>query len=119
MIPFLDLKAIDAQHRSELIEACTRVIDSGWYIGGNKMSQFEQNFADYCGTEFAIGVASGLDALVLTLRAWKKLGKLQYSDEAIVPSNTYIASILAITAINLTSDVDTYNICPKNIEAAI
>lgn len=124
MIPFLDLKAINAQYRDELIAACTRVIDSGWYIGGTELAQFEQRFADYCGTKFAIGVANGLDALVLTLRAWIELGKLEESDEVIVPSNTYIASILAISANNLIpvlveSDIETYNICPKNIEAAI
>ena len=123
-IPFLDLKAINAQYRDELVTACTRVIDSGWYIGGNELTQFEQSFADYCGTEFAVGVANGLDALVLTLRAWKELGKLKDGDEVIVPSNTYIASILAITANNLKPvlvepDIYTYNICPKNIEAAI
>lgn len=123
-IPFLDLKSINQQYRSELIEACTRVIDSGWYIGGTELTQFEQSFAEYCGTEFAIGVANGLDALVLTLRAWIELGKLQEGDEVIVPSNTYIASILAITANNLTPilvepDLNTYNICPKNIQAAI
>ncbi|UUM28128.1 DegT/DnrJ/EryC1/StrS family aminotransferase [Acinetobacter colistiniresistens] len=124
MIPFLDLKNINGQYRAELIEACTRVIDSGWYIGGNELAQFEQNFADYCGVKFAIGVANGLDALILTLRAWKELGKLKDGDEVIVPSNTYIASILAITANNLTPilvepDINTYNIDPKKIEAAI
>ena len=113
MIPFLDLKNINSQYRAELIEACTRVIDSGWYIGGNELAQFEKNFAKYCGVKFAIGVANGLDALILTLRAWKELGKLNDGDEVIVPSNTYIASILAITANNLTpvlveSDIDTY-----------
>ena len=124
MIPFLDLKNINSQYRAELIEACTRVIDSGWYIGGNELAQFEKNFAKYCGVKFAIGVANGLDALILTLRAWKELGKLNDGDEVIVPSNTYIASILAITANNLTpvlveSDIDTYNIDPSKIEAAI
>ena len=123
-IPFLDLKNINQQYREELVEACTRVIDSGWYIGGNELAQFEQSFAEYCGTKFAIGVANGLDALVLTLRAWKELGKLKDGDEVIVPSNTYIASILAISANDLTPilvepDINTYNICPKNIEAAI
>ena len=98
MIPFLDLKNINQQYREELIAACTRVIDSGWYIGGKELEQFEQNFAEYCGVKFAIGVANGLDALILTLRAWKELGKLQDGDEVIVPSNTYIASILAILA---------------------
>ena len=124
MIPFLDLKAINAQYRIELVEACARVIDSGWYIGGNELAQFEQSFAEYCGTKFAIGVANGLDALVLTLRAWKELGKLKNGDEVIVPSNTYIASILAISANNLTPilvepDISTYNIYPKSIEKAI
>ena len=124
MIPFLDLKNINSQYREELIEACTRVIDSGWYITGNELATFEKNFAEYCGTQFAIGVANGLDALILTLRAWKELGKLKDGDEVIVPSNTYIASILAITANNLTPilvepDIYTYNIDPKNIEQAI
>ena len=124
MIPFLDLKNINQQYRAELIEACTRVIDSGWYIGGKELERFEQNFANYCGTQFAIGVANGLDALILTLRAWKELGKLKDGDEIIVPSNTYIASILAITANNLTPvlvepDIQTYNIDPVKIEEAI
>ena len=124
MIPFLDLKNINQQYREDLITACTRVIDSGWYIGGNELEQFEQNFANYCGVKFAIGVANGLDALILTLRAWKELGKLHDGDEVIVPSNTYIASILAITANNLTPvlvepDLATYNIDPLKIEAAI
>lgn len=124
MIPFLDLKAINAQYRDELITACTRVIDSGWYINGSELEQFEKDFASYCGTKHAIGVANGLDALTLTLRAWKELGKLQDGDEVIVPSNTYIASILAISANNLIPilvepDITTYNICPDKIEAAI
>ena len=124
MIPFLDLKAINAQYRDELIEACTRVIDSGWYIAGNELAQFEQAFASYCGTKHAIGVANGLDALILTLRAWKELGKLKDGDEVIVPSNTYIASILAISANDLVPvlvepDVATYNLCTKQTEAAI
>ncbi|MBJ9950986.1 DegT/DnrJ/EryC1/StrS family aminotransferase [Acinetobacter bereziniae] len=124
MISFLDLKNINQQYRAELIEACTRVIDSGWYIGGNELEQFEKNFAEYCGVKFAVGVANGLDALILTLRAWKELGKLQDGDEVIVPSNTYIASILAITANNLKPilvepDIATYNIDSTKIEAAI
>lgn len=124
MIPFLDLKNINQQYREELVAACKRVIDSGWYINGNELEQFEQNFANYCGVKFAIGVANGLDALILTLRAWKELGKLQEGDEVIVPSNTYIASILAITANNLTPvlvepDLATYNIDPLKIEEAI
>ncbi|MDM1721935.1 MULTISPECIES: DegT/DnrJ/EryC1/StrS family aminotransferase [Acinetobacter] len=124
MINFLDLKTINAEHREELINACTRVIDSGWYIGGKELESFENNFANYCGTQFAVGVANGLDALILTLRAWKELGKLQDGDEVIVPSNTYIASILAITANNLMPvlvepDINTYNIDPVKIKQAI
>lgn len=124
MIPFLDLKNINQQYRNELIEACTRVIDSGWYIGGIELENFEKNFADYCGTKFAIGVANGLDALILVLRAWKELGKLKDGDEVLVPSNTYIASILAITANNLTPvliepELASYNIDASKIELAI
>lgn len=124
MIPFLDLKAINTQYRDQLIAACTRVIDSGWYICGKELEEFEQNFANYCGTRYAIGVANGLDALILTLRAWKELGKLQEGDEVIVPSNTYIASILAISQNNLKPvlvepDITTFNIDTKKIEAAI
>lgn len=124
MISFLDLKIINQQYRQQLIDACTRVIDSGWYIGGTELEQFEQNFAKYCGTRYAIGVANGLDALILTLRAWKELGKLQDGDEVIVPSNTYIASILAISANQLKPvlvepDPHTFNIDPTKIEAAI
>lgn len=121
MIPFLDLKVINSKYRDELVAACTRVIDSGWYIGGKELEQFEQNFADYCGARFAIGVANGLDALTLTLRAWKEMGRLNDGDEVIVPSNTYIASILAITLNNLKPilvepNIDTYNLDPKLIE---
>ena len=124
MIPFLDLKAINAQYRDELVEATTRGIDSGWYIGGSELATFEEEFASYCGVKHAIGVANGLDALILTLRAWKELGKLKDGDEVIVPSNTYIASILAISANNLTPvlvepNLSTYNLCPKKTEQAI
>jgi dTDP-4-amino-4,6-dideoxygalactose transaminase len=124
LIPFLDLKAINHQYRDELIEACTRVVDSGWYIGGDELKGFEQEFASYCGTKYAIGVANGLDALILTLRAWKEMGRLREGDEVIVPSNTYIASILAISANNLTPilvepSLSSYNIDPSKIEAAI
>lgn len=97
MIPFLDLKSINAQYREELLAACAGVIDSGWYIQGNEHKAFEQEFADYCGAKHCIGVANGLDALVLILRAYKELGVMQDGDEVIVPANTYIASILAIS----------------------
>ncbi len=124
MIPFLDLKGINAQYRAELIEACTRVIDSGWYIQGNECKEFDKEFAEYCGTKYAIGVANGLDALILILRAYKELGFMKDGDEVIVPSNTYIASILAISQNNLVPilvepDINTYLIDPSKIEEKI
>jgi dTDP-4-amino-4,6-dideoxygalactose transaminase len=124
MIPFLDLKNINAQYREELIEACTKVIDSGWYVQGNECIEFEKEFAQYCGTKYAVGVANGLDALILILRAYKEMGILKDGDEVIVPSNTYIASILAISQNNLVPvlvepDLDTYLIDPLKIEEKI
>lgn len=124
MIPFLDLKGINAQYREELIEACTKVIDSGWYIQGNECKEFDKEFAEYCGAKHAIGVANGLDALILILRAYKELGVMQDGDEVIVPSNTYIASILAISQNNLVPvlvepEINTYLIDPSKIEEKI
>lgn len=124
MISFLDLKNINAACREELLEACIRVIDSGWYISGNELSRFEAEFANYCGSKHCIGVANGLDALILTLRAWKEMGKLKDGDEVIVPANTYIASILSITENRLTPvliepDEASFNLCPRKVEAAI
>lgn len=124
MINFLDLKNINKVYRDDLMAACARVIDSGWYIAGNELAQFEREFASYCGAKHAIGVANGLDALVLTLRAWKELGKLKAGDEVIVPSNTYIASILAITEnalkpVLVEPDLASFNLCPHKTAAAI
>ena len=122
-IPFLDLKSINAQYRQDLVDA-TRVIDSGWYIQGTELKAFESEFAEYCVSKHCIGVANGLDALTLTLRAWKELGKLKEGDEVIVPANTYIASILAITENRLKPvlvepDEQTYNLCPTKTAKAI
>ena len=124
MIPFLDLKGLNAQYRDELIEACTKVIDIGWYIQGNECKEFEKEFAQYCGTKYTIGVANGLDALILILRAYKELGILCDGDEIIVPSNTYIASILAISQnylvpVLVEPDINTYLIDPTKIEEKI
>ncbi|EIF50998.1 DegT/DnrJ/EryC1/StrS aminotransferase family protein [Sulfurovum sp. AR] len=124
MIPFLDLKNLNAQYRDELINACTRVIDSGWYIQGNECNSFENEFAQYCGTEYAVGVANGLDALTLIIRAYKEMGIMNDGDEIIVPANTYIASILAISANNLKpvlveAGINDYLIDPEKIEEAI
>jgi dTDP-4-amino-4,6-dideoxygalactose transaminase len=124
MIPFLDLKAVNKQHRQALIDAATRVIDSGWYVLGQEVKAFEQEFAAYCGTKHCVGMANGLDALVLTLRAWKEMGKLQEGDEVIVPANTYIASVLAVTENRLKPvlvepDEGSFNLCPEKVRAAI
>jgi len=124
MIPFLDLKKINAQYRDELVKACVRVIDSGWYIQGQECQKFEKEFSSYCGTKHCIGVANGLDALTLIIRAYKELGVMQDNDEIIVPANTYIASILAISENNLIPiliepDKKTYNIDSTLIEKKI
>jgi dTDP-4-amino-4,6-dideoxygalactose transaminase len=124
MISFLDLKVINNQYAAELKEACARVIDSGWYIMGNELTAFEKEFADFCGTTYGIGVANGLDALTLTLRAWKEMGKLQEGDEVIVQANTYIASILAITENKLKPvlvepDISTFNLTAEGIKSAL
>ncbi len=124
MIPFLDLKQINNQYQKELKEACARVIDSGWYIQGKELENFEKMFAEYCGVQHAVGVANGLDALILVLRAWKELGKLQDGDEVIVQANTYIASVLAITNNNLVPvlvdpDENTFNLSVETLEQYI
>ncbi len=124
MIRFLDLQALNARYRDELIAAFTRVLDSGWYVLGDEVARFERAFADYCGTRFCIGVGNGLDALTLSLRAWKELGRLHDGDEVIVPANTYIASILAITENGLQPVLvepgeQSFNLDPASIEAAI
>ena len=124
MIPFLDLKAVNLRHAAELEEAFSRVLKSGWYIQGQEVKGFEKEFAAYCGTEHCIGVANGLDALILIFRAYKELGLLKEGDEVIVPANTYIASILAITENGLVPvlvdpDIKTYNINATCIEKKI
>ncbi|PRY53670.1 dTDP-4-amino-4,6-dideoxygalactose transaminase [Arcticibacter pallidicorallinus] len=97
MIKFLDLQVITQQYEEEIKEAINRVVDSGWYLQGTENLQFENNYGRYIGTRFTVGVANGLDALRLILRAYIELGIMQEGDEIIVPANTYIASILAIT----------------------
>jgi len=120
MIPFLNLREINAQYNFELKEAASRVIDSGWYILGQEVEKFEQSFAEYCGVHHCIGVSNGLDALKLILKAYG----FGPGDEIIVPSNTYIASILAISEVGATPilvepDISTYNISPLQIEKCI
>lgn len=120
MIPFLDLKAINVAHEAELKLAFERVLQSGWYVLGQEVRAFESEFADFCETSHAIGVSNGLDALHLILRAYG-IGE---GDEVIVPSNTYIATWLAVTYCGATPVpvepvAATYNIDPLSIEAAI
>lgn len=124
MIPFLNLKDITARHRAELIEAAARVIDSGWFIHGREHEAFEREFAAFNGACQAIGVANGLDALTLVLRAWIQSGELREGDEVIVPANTYIASVLAITENRLTPvlvepDEASFNLDPDRLAAAL
>jgi dTDP-4-amino-4,6-dideoxygalactose transaminase len=97
MVKFLDLQQINDGYRSRFHEALDAVLDSGWFIMGKALEHFEQSFAAFCGTKHCIGAANGLDALILTLEAWRELGRLQSGDEVLVPANTYIASILAIS----------------------
>ncbi len=124
MIKFLDLKAVTDLHRDELEEAARRVVDSGWYLQGEENRRFEQAYAEYIGTRHCVGVANGLDALILIIRAWREMGILQEGDEIIVPANTYIASILAITengmkAVLVEPDIRTLEIDDRLIEQAI
>lgn len=97
MIKFLDLQKITAMHGAEIKQVVNNVIDGGWYLQGESNRKFEENYSRYIGTKYCIGVANGLDALILILRAYIELGVMNEGDEVIVPANTYIASILAIT----------------------
>ncbi|MEN5058240.1 DegT/DnrJ/EryC1/StrS family aminotransferase [Sphingobacterium kitahiroshimense] len=124
MIKFLDLQAINMQYQAEIEGTLLRVFRSGWYLLGNQVKSFENNLSRYIGTPNAIGVANGLDALRLIFRAYIELGILHEGDEVIVPSNTYIASILAISDNGLVPvlcepDLETYNIDINNIESLI
>lgn len=124
MIKFLDLKLINQKYNDDLKLAFERVLNSGWYIMGDELNQFESQFAEFCGTKHAIGVANGLDALIILFRAYKELGVMKDGDEVIVPANSYIASLLAISAANLVPvlvepDLNTYNLDPSLIEAKI
>lgn len=101
MIKLLDLQAVTAMHTEEYKQAVNRVIDSGWFLQGNENKQFEVDYAQYIGTRECVAVANGLDALYLILRAYRELGGMHDGDEIIVPANTYIATILAITRNNL------------------
>lgn len=120
MIPFLSFNYQDSLYREQLIEAMTNVLDSKWYIMGKYLDKFEKEYAEFHGVNFALGVANGLDALVIGL----KVLEIGVGDEVIVPSNTYIASWLSVSAVGATPvpvepEIGSYNIDPELIEAAI
>lgn len=124
MIKFLDLQKVTAKYADEIHEAVNRVVDSGWYLQGIENERFELNYSKYIGTKFTIGCANGLDALIWIFRAYIEMGVMQPGDEVIVPANTYIASILAITENGLKPvlvepSIDTYQIDDSKIENAI
>jgi len=123
-IPFLDLKKINLTYKLAFEQAFTRVLESGWFIMGNEVTAFEKEYANYCEAKHCIGVANGLDALILIIRAYKEMGIFKDGDEIIVPANTYIASILAISANNLVPILVepnelSFNINPELIEKHI
>ena len=124
MVKFLDLKAVTALHRDEIQEAVRSAVDSGWYLLGERVGQFERAYASYIGTKHAVGCANGLDALACIYQACLELGRMKPGDEVIVPANTYIASILAITQNGLVPVLvepreDMLEIDPDRIESHI
>ena len=124
MIKYSDLKKITDIYEPRLSEAVNRVIQSGWYIRGNEVRNFEQEFAEYCGCEYCIGTGNGLDALTIIMLAYKELGVMRQGDEVIVPANTYIASILAVLQAGLKPVLceplwESCNIDPQKIEELI
>ncbi|MDR2036294.1 MAG: DegT/DnrJ/EryC1/StrS family aminotransferase [Bacteroidales bacterium] len=124
MIKNIDLQAVTNLHLDEYKQAVCRVIESGWYLQGHENAEFEKKYAQFIGTEHCVGVANGLDALKLIMRAYIELGIMHYGDEIIVPANTYIATILAISENNLVPilvepDINTYQIDPEKIEGFI
>jgi dTDP-4-amino-4,6-dideoxygalactose transaminase len=124
MIKFLDLQKINAQYNEELKSAAKRVINSGWYLIGKEVENFEQNYASFCSVEHCLGVASGLDALRLIFKAYIEMGVIEKGDEVIVPANTYVASVLAITdngliPVFVESNEETFNLDSSLLHQAL
>ena len=124
MIKYLDLKDITAQHADEIQQAVAGVVAGGWYLHGKETERFENDYARYIGTRHAIGCGNGLDALTLIFRAYKEMGVMNDGDEVIVPANTFVASILAITenglkAVLVEPRLDTLQIDDSLIEQSI
>ena len=123
-IKYLELKKITAMHGEEIREAVRKVVDGGWYLQGASNRKFEEQYADYCHANYCVGCANGLDALTLSLRSLMEMGEMSEGDEVIVPANTYIATILAITenhlkAVLVEPRIDTFQIDVQLIEEAI
>ena len=123
-IKYLELKKITAMHGEEIKEAVNRAVESGWYLQGESNRKFEELYAEYCHAEYCVGCANGLDALTLSLRSLMEMGEICEGDEVIVPANTYIATILAITENHLKAVLveprhDTFQINDHLIEEAI
>ena len=124
MIKFLDLHKVNLPYQAAFQEKMQQLLDKGWFVLGDEVQAFEQQFARYTQSKYCIGVGNGLDAMVLIFKAYIELGLLQKGDEIIVPANTYIASILAVLQADLTPvlvepDADTFNLNPNEIEAKI
>ena len=123
-IPFLSLKDVTALHGAEINEAVSRVVNGGWYLQGKENELFEKDYSEFIGTKYTVGCANGLDALIWIFRAYIEMGVMQPGDEVIVPANTYIATILAITENGLKPvlvepKLNTLEIDDDLIEAAI
>lgn len=124
MIPFFDLQGMNLRQREHLVDATTRVIESGWYIRGREVDAFEKEFGIYTGVKYVVGVGNGLDALTLIFRAYKELGVFREGDEIILSSHTYIATVLSVTENNLVPvfvepDPHTFNLDIQKIESAV
>ena len=124
MIKFLDLHKVNLPYQAAFQQKMQQLLDKGWFVLGDEVQAFEQQFARYTQSKYCIGVGNGLDAMVLIFKAYIELGLLQKGDEIIVPANTYIASILAVLQADLTPvlvepDSETFNLNPNEIEAKI
>ncbi|GAO28510.1 aminotransferase [Geofilum rubicundum JCM 15548] len=123
-VKFLDLKAVNQPYFPQMMAATRQFLEGGWYIMGSEVEAFEKAYADYCGTDHCVGVSNGLDALRLIFEGYKVLGQLKEGDEVIVPANTYIASILAVTQSRLKPvlvepDTGTFNLDPELVKTHI
>ncbi len=123
-VPFFDLRKSFQSHEQEINAAVKRVLESGWYILGRELDDFEKNFAEFCGAKFCVGVGNGLDALKIIMLSYKEKGVFKDNDEVIVPANTYIATIISIIECGLKPvlvepELETYNINPSKVKSAI